>query len=68
MLFRAFFDACDGIFLNYTWDKTNLEKSAEQAMVYGRAEDVFVGIDVFGRGCYGGGGMNTVAALEVIRR
>lgn len=33
-----------------------------------RTLDVFVGIDVFGRNCYGGGGFNTVDALSVVRQ
>ncbi len=32
-----------------------------------RRQDVYVGVDVFGRGCYGGGGFNCGAALEIIR-
>ncbi len=33
-----------------------------------RILDVFVGIDVFGRNCFGGGGFNTAAALSVVRQ
>lgn len=46
-----FFDASDGILINYNWSQVNLMKSAQIL-----AEDpvkmakVFVGIDVFGRG------------------
>jgi len=29
-------------------------------MELGRTHDVYVGVDVFGRGCHGGGGFNTV--------
>ena len=29
--------------------------------------DVYVGIDVFGRGCFGGGEFNCVTAMEAIR-
>jgi Glycosyl hydrolase family 85 len=57
--FRQFFDACDGIFLNYVWKEKNLDKSLEVAGV--RALDVFVGVDIFGRNCFGGGGYNTNA-------
>lgn len=55
---RVFFDACDGIFLNYNWSEAHLMRSAAAA---GRARqtDVYVGVDVFGRGCYGGGGYNS---------
>eukprot|EP00794_Sanderia_malayensis_P009056 gene9056-10024_t len=30
--------------------------------------DVYVGVDCFGRGCFGGGGWNTYLALQAIRR
>lgn len=55
-----FFDACDGIFLNYNWNDGKLQNSLELAKNKGRDMDVYVGIDVFGRGCLGGGGYNTV--------
>ena len=60
---RCFFDACDGIFLNYTWKP---EKHLEQSVVEAgpRQRDVYVGVDVFGRNCFGGGGWNTSAAVE----
>ena len=83
---RAFFDARDGIFLNYTWkigQKTEdpkcerefephnlrnsidlLEKSGDAA----RIGDVYVGIDVFGRGCHGGGGFDCDLALAEVRK
>ena len=54
-----FFDVCDGIFLNYCWKNENLEKSKALAVEAGRPYDVYVGIDVFGRGCLGDGGFNT---------
>ncbi|XP_074602129.1 cytosolic endo-beta-N-acetylglucosaminidase [Brevipalpus obovatus] len=59
-----FFRKCDGIFLNYGWKDENLEKSAKFAQ--DRVRDVYVGVDVFGRGCYGGGGFNTSLAIEKI--
>lgn len=65
-LHRDFFDACDGIFLNYVWKPENLKNSV--FMAGDRIFDVFVGIDVFGRNCFGGGGFNTNAALSVIRQ
>ena len=60
---RCFFDACDGIFLNYTWKP---EKHLEQSVIEAgeRLKDVFVGVDVFGRNCFGGGGWNTRAAVR----
>lgn len=63
-----FFDACDGIFLNYNWNDGKLQNSLELAKNKGRDMDVYVGIDVFGRGCLGGGGYNTVEALAAIRK
>ncbi|XP_057366566.1 uncharacterized protein LOC130687416 isoform X2 [Daphnia carinata] len=63
---KDFFDSCDGIFLNYVWEPANLTKSA---IVAGeRIFDVYVGIDVFGRNCFGGGGFNTDAAFSVVRQ
>ncbi|OWF35240.1 cytosolic endo-beta-N-acetylglucosaminidase-like [Mizuhopecten yessoensis] len=63
-----FFDVCDGIFLNYNWKDASLRRSKELASSRGRAMDVYVGVDVFGRGCLGGGGFNTVEALTAIRQ
>ena len=48
---------CDGIFLNYNWNEQILASS--KALASDRSCDVYVGIDVFGRGCYGGGGFNS---------
>ena len=54
---RVFFDNSDGIFLNYTWNEEKLKQSVVNAAE--RRNDVFVGVDVFGRNCFGGGGWNT---------
>ncbi|KAI4455917.1 endo beta n-acetylglucosaminidase [Holotrichia oblita] len=62
---RCFFDVCDGIFLNYTWKKENLEKTVKQAKH--RINDVYVGLDVFGRGCFGGGKFNSYLAAKAVR-
>lgn len=48
---------CDGIFLNYNWSEQGLASS--RALASDRRGEVYVGIDVFGRGCYGGGGYNS---------
>ena len=63
---KAFFDVCDGIFLNYTWTcgadkdgqstKDSLANSISALENDSRRTDIFVGVDVFGRGCLGGGG------------
>ncbi|XP_002520781.3 cytosolic endo-beta-N-acetylglucosaminidase 1 [Ricinus communis] len=62
---KAFFDICDGIFVNYTWKRNYPKLSADVAA--GRKFDVYMGIDVFGRNTYGGGQWNVNAALEVIK-
>ena len=54
-----FFDACDGIFLNYCWKESHLEQSKAAAVEANRPFDLYVGIDIFGRGCLGDGGFNT---------
>eukprot|EP00050_Salpingoeca_kvevrii_P022588 m.128667 g.128667 ORF g.128667 m.128667 type:complete len:821 (-) comp9754_c0_seq1:37-2499(-) len=60
---KAFFDACDGIFLNYHWAPDSLKRSK---LGHQRPQDVYVGIDVFGRGTFGGGGWTCNKALEEI--
>jgi mannosyl-glycoprotein endo-beta-N-acetylglucosaminidase len=49
---QVFFESCDGIFLNYNWRDEHLVRSKEiiQKSYPNRQHDVFVGIDVFGRG------------------
>lgn len=59
-----FFRKVDGIFLNYGWNDEKLEKSVQLAQ--DRVRDVFVGVDIFGRGCFGGGGLNTSLAVDKI--
>ena len=63
---KMFFDACDGIFLNYNWSINDLQSSLQISRP-NRQHDVYVGVDVFGRGCFGGGGWNTYKAMNVIR-
>ncbi|CAK1595706.1 unnamed protein product [Parnassius mnemosyne] len=60
---RAFFEACDGIFTNYSWSVSDVEASA--AAAGDRLTDVYVGIDVWGRNFYGGGQFNTQEAVKV---
>ena len=64
---KIFFDACDAIFLNYTWKPENLDKSIISLSGEDRAFDVFVGVDVFGRGCIGGGGFQCKQPMSIIR-
>ena len=51
-----FFDACDGLFTNYTWQTAQPLASAAHAASPARRRAIYTGIDVFGRGTYGGGG------------
>eukprot|EP01061_Rhynchopus_euleeides_P027336 TRINITY_DN44486_c0_g1_i1.p1 TRINITY_DN44486_c0_g1~~TRINITY_DN44486_c0_g1_i1.p1 ORF type:complete len:895 (+),score=338.30 TRINITY_DN44486_c0_g1_i1:73-2685(+) len=61
-----FFASCDGIFTNYWWTENCPESSKRQAGQ--RARDVYHGIDVHGRRTFGGGGLTTHTAVEVIGR
>ncbi|XP_057523249.1 cytosolic endo-beta-N-acetylglucosaminidase 1 isoform X1 [Amaranthus tricolor] len=63
---KAFFDLCDGIFVNYTWRENYPKLSANVAG--DRKFDVYMGIDVFGRNTFGGGQWNTDVALDVIKK
>jgi len=63
-IFRPFFDSCDGIYLNYNWNDEKLELS--RRIAGSRKFDVYVGVDVFGRGCFGGGGVNTWQVVIVL--
>jgi mannosyl-glycoprotein endo-beta-N-acetylglucosaminidase len=62
---KPFFDVCDAIFLNYAWTECAASSSAIAAG--NRKCDVFLGVDVFGRGTYGGGKFNSHAASAVAR-
>ena len=77
-----FFDVCDGIFLDYHWQPDALRATAQRAAVSSpdqkspadlhnimscRSRDVLVGIDVFGRGTWGGGQWRCVDALDAIK-
>ncbi|KAI6656431.1 Cytosolic endo-beta-N-acetylglucosaminidase [Oopsacas minuta] len=63
---KIFFDACDGIFLNYHWSDLALQDTKHLSGA--RATDVYVGIDVFGRGVPGDGGWNCDFAMKMIRK
>nr|XP_050861167.1 cytosolic endo-beta-N-acetylglucosaminidase-like isoform X1 [Vespula vulgaris] len=66
---KDFFLSCDGIFLNYNWTDSRLINSRNLARDLERdIKDVYVGLDVWGRGCPGGGGFNSAHALERIRK
>ena len=89
----AFGDVCNGIFINYTWNRDHLHSSdcflQERRDAYEKASgarlpvqqvtlknpytlknnhQIYFGIDVFGRGSYGGGGWRCgVANAELLR-
>lgn len=58
------FDVCDLFFTDYHWKLGNLETTMLHAKE--QAGKVLYGIDVWGRGTYGGGGWNVPAALKAI--
>ena len=64
---KTFFASCAGIFTNYWWNPLSLQLSAFVADSLGRSRgDIFVGIDVFGRNTFGGGGMTSNTAVKEI--
>ncbi|XP_046734351.1 uncharacterized protein LOC124404338 isoform X2 [Diprion similis] len=56
---KCFFEVCDGIFLNYNWTDSGLASSHNNAVAGNRVRDIYVGLDVWGRGCPGGGGFQS---------
>lgn len=46
---NRFYESCDAIYLNYNWTDGDLLTSAE----FGSLERIFVGVDVWARGCVG---------------
>ncbi|KAG0489647.1 hypothetical protein HPP92_006510 [Vanilla planifolia] len=63
---KPFFDVSDGIFCNYCWKENFPEDSSTVAG--DRRFDVYMGIDVWGRGTYGGGQWTTNVALDVLKK
>ena len=70
-----FFLASDSFFTNYTWPNTFPSLSAsflvelDASLMQGKGKslhDIFVGIDVWGRGSHGGGGFGSYRAIEHI--
>ncbi|CAJ0597895.1 unnamed protein product [Cylicocyclus nassatus] len=47
---KIWYENCDGIYLNYGWGDEELLNSAD----HGKIHRIYVGIDVFARGCIGG--------------
>lgn len=63
-----FFDVSSALFTNYQWNPlAQLLTTAALSKVVHRNYDVYMGIDVFGRGTFGGGGWGIGTALSVIR-
>jgi len=62
-----FFQATDGLFTNYWWQKQKLEDTRTMASAMNRVPDIYTGIDCFGRGSLGGGGFGVWEALSLIR-
>ncbi|KAI5120734.1 hypothetical protein M0805_006440 [Coniferiporia weirii] len=71
----SFFLASDSFFTNYTWPSTFPSLSSQYllsldpALMQGRTktlQDIFVGVDVWGRGSHGGGGLGAYRAIEHI--
>eukprot|EP00002_Diphylleia_rotans_P028042 TRINITY_DN5651_c0_g5_i1.p1 TRINITY_DN5651_c0_g5~~TRINITY_DN5651_c0_g5_i1.p1 ORF type:complete len:987 (-),score=194.36 TRINITY_DN5651_c0_g5_i1:169-3129(-) len=60
----CYFDECDGFFANYGWTAEYPTRSV--SLRPDRAREIYMGIDIFGRGTYGGGGFNAIEALKVI--
>lgn len=60
-----FFDAADAIFINYGWRPPTAAATAAAAGQ--RRADVYMGVDVFGRGTYGGGGWDSGVGLAAAR-
>ena len=50
--------------MNYCWKEEGLKESIEYAGE--RVNDIFVGVDVYGRGCFGGGQFNTDMVLVLL--
>ena len=59
----VFFEKSDAIFLNYFWKEEQIERSAERGGE--RRKRVLAGVDLFGRGSYGGGKMNSWKAVKL---
>ncbi|XP_039201256.1 cytosolic endo-beta-N-acetylglucosaminidase isoform X1 [Crotalus tigris] len=62
---KVYFDVCDGFFTNYNWREEHLLRTREAAS--SRQTDVYVGVDVFGRGNVVSSGFDTKKSLQMIR-
>jgi mannosyl-glycoprotein endo-beta-N-acetylglucosaminidase len=57
--------SADALFVNYTWTPEKLPATVSAAG--GRRTSVYMGVDVFGRGSYGGGGFGSTIALAAAK-
>uniref|UniRef100_A0A670Y734 Cytosolic endo-beta-N-acetylglucosaminidase n=1 Tax=Pseudonaja textilis TaxID=8673 RepID=A0A670Y734_PSETE len=62
---KVYFDACDGFFTNYNWKEVHLLQTREVAS--SRQADVYIGVDVFGRGDVVSSGFDIKKSLQMIR-
>ncbi|XP_063149413.1 cytosolic endo-beta-N-acetylglucosaminidase isoform X2 [Candoia aspera] len=62
---QVYFDVCDGFFTNYNWKEEHLLRTREVAN--SRRTDIYVGVDVFGRGDVVSSGFDTKKSLQMIR-
>ena len=62
---QPFFDMADGLFINYKWEEASAQEMSQLAGA--RRPQVYLGIDVHGRGSFGGGGWNCDVALAVAK-
>ncbi|CAD8152913.1 unnamed protein product [Paramecium octaurelia] len=61
-----YFQACNYFFSDYHWNLNKLANTEKNAG--SQKNNVFVGIDVWGRGQYGGGQFNSYVALKEIKK
>jgi mannosyl-glycoprotein endo-beta-N-acetylglucosaminidase len=62
---QPFFDMTDGLFINYKWEEASAQDMARVAGA--RRAQVYLGIDVHGRGSFDGGGWNCDVALAAAK-
>lgn len=62
VLNEPFFEATDGLFVNYCWKEETPSQIA--AAAGSRCSEVYLGVDVFGRNTFGGGGMASGDAVR----
>lgn len=70
LLNAPYFWKASGIFTNYFWREPHIlaTQALASAPEVDRLQDVFIGVDCYGRGSLGGGGWGVGEALERIKR